>query len=246
MSFVLLDPEIIAGPLRLTTTSNETSLEMEADGLDSTVFGLNGWKRIKAGLKMSAVDSSGFWDPAPLEAGALGPDADLWGRFATALPFIISPSGGDLATAYIVPAVRTSLSFLGKVGEITPYSAKALGDGAAARGALIHPVTTVETTSGTGSTFILGTIPEGRKLYVSIHVLSLGGTSPQLTVDVERDDNAGFTTSTAVASLGPVGVPTAALTTVAGPITPDDRYRASWTLTGTAPTARFAVAVGST
>lgn len=49
-----------------------------------------------------------------------------------------------------------------------------------------------------------------------------------------------------MATLGPVSAPTSSLTVVAGPITPDDRYRVTWTLTGTTPTARFAVAVGIT
>jgi len=245
-AFVLLDAEVIAGPLRLTTVSNETSLEAEAAELDCTVFGQDGWRSKAAGLKESVFESSGFWDSTPPETGALAPDTELWGQLGTAVPIVVSPTGTDLDVAYIVPTVRGSISILGEIGELTPYSSKALGDGAIARGALLHTPDVVESGGGTGSTFILGTVPAGRSILASIHALALDGTSPQLTVTVERDDNAGFASATTVATLGPVGAATAQLTTVAGPITPDDRYRVTWTLTGTTPTARFAVALGMT
>jgi hypothetical protein len=120
------------------------------------------------------------------------------------------------------------------------------GDGILARGQLIHPANVVRSAGGTGSTAILGTVPAGRSLFVSFHVLSMGGTTPALTLTVQRDDNAGFTSPTTVAILGPVSTAQAVLSVVAGAITPDDRYRLVWTLTGTTPTARFGVAVGTT
>lgn len=245
-ALVLLDAEIIAGPLRLTTTSNETSVEFEADELDTTVFGLGGWRRKKSGLKSGDVESSGFWDSTASEVGALSPDAELWGQLGGSVPVIVSPTGEDLGVAYIVPTRRGDISMLGQVGEVAPYSSAMRGNGAAARGGLVHPPSVTRSASGVGSTLILGTVPEGRSVLASIHVLSLSGTSPQISITVERDDNAGFASATTVATLASVTTPSALLTEVEGPITPDDRYRVSWTISGTAPVARFAVAVGIT
>ena len=245
-TLVLLDAEVIAGPLRLTTVSNETSLELEADEIDTTVFGLGGWRRKASGLRSSMVESSGFWETAPQEAGALSPDAQLWSQLAQAVPVIVSPTGANLGVAYIVPTHRGTISMLGKVGEAAPYSSAMRGNGATARGALLKSPASTEGTSGTGSTLVLGTVPAGRSVLASIHVLSLAGAGAQVTVDIERDDNAGFTSATTIATLGPTSVPAAGLTVLAGPVTPDDRYRAVWTISGTAPVVRFAAAVGTT
>jgi hypothetical protein len=249
-AFALLDAEILAGPLRMGTVSNQVSVGLEADQLDVTVFTSGGWSQSIAGLRDATVETSGFFDAAAPETGALGPDAELWaGLGGGQMPVTISPNGADLSTAYIVPTRRGEVTLYGKVGEVAPFASTMWGDGAVARGQLIHPANVIRSAGGTGSTAVLGTIPAGRFLLVAVHVLTITGTTPALTITVQRDDNAGFTSPTTVATMGPVSAPsssTASLTPVPGPITPDDRYRVTWTLTGTTPTARFAVAVGIT
>lgn len=243
-ALVLLDAEVIAGPLRLTTVSNEVTMDIEAEELDTTVFGLGGWKRKKAGLKTGTIESQGFWDTGTQYEGALGVDAELWGQHGSEVPVIVSPTGNDLAVAYIANTVRGNIAMWDKVGTVAPYSSSMRVSGLVARGAMLHRASTTETVTGTGSAFVLGTVAADEKLYLSLNALAIAGTSPQLTIVVERDDNAGFASPTTVATLGPVAVPTAELTVVVGPVTPDDHYRARWTLSGTGPSARFAVAVG--
>lgn len=246
-ALVLLDAEILAGPLRLGGVSNEVKLDLSAKELDKTVFTSGGWSESAAGLKMAEIESSGFMNPDPIETGAVNPDLQMWSELGGAqLPVTICPTAADLSVAYIVPTRRGKVDLFGKVGELAPFGSSMWGDGAAARGQLIHPATVTRTAGGTGSTAILGTVPTGRSLLVAIHVLAVTGTTPALTLTVQRDDNAGFTSATTVATLGPVSTATAQLSTIAGPITPDDRYRVTWTLTGTTPNARFAVAVGLT
>lgn len=246
-ALALIDAEIVAGPLRLGGQANEVKLDMSAKELDATVFTSGGWTEVAAGLKMAEIEASGYMNPAPLETGALSPDAQMWNELGGAqVPVTICPTAADLSVAYIVPTRRGKISLFGKVGELAPFGSTMWGDGAAARGQLIHPANVVRSAGGTGSTAVLGTVPAGRSLLAAIHVLAVTGTGPALTITVQRDDNAGFTTPTTVATLGPISAPTAQLTTVVGPITPDDRYRVTWTLTGTTPTARFAVAVGTT
>lgn len=243
----LLDAEIIAGPLRLGTVANQVQLGLEADQLDTTVFTSGGWMSSIAGLRDSTIEVSGFFDASPPETGALGPDAQLWSELGGAqLPVTICPAAADLSVAYIVPTKRGDITLFGKIGEVAPFASSMWGDGQVARGQLIHPANVVRSAGGTGSTSVLGTVPTGKSVVAAIHVLTVTGTTPALTLTVQRDDNAGFTTPVTVATLGPVSAPTSSLTVVAGPITPDDRYRVTWTLTGTTPTARFAVAVGIT
>ena len=243
----LIDAEILAGPIRLGGQSNEVALKLEAQALPQTVFTSAGWEEVGAGLKKADIEASGYMNPAPIETGAVSPDLQMWSELGGAqVPVTICPTAADLSVAYIVPTRRGKISLFGKVGELAPFGSTMWGDGAAARGQLIHPANVVRSAGGTGSTAVLGTIPTGKSLLVSMHVLTVTGTGPALTLTVQRDDNAGFTSPTTVATVGPVSAPTASLTVVAGPITPDDRYRVTWTLTGTTPTARFAVAVGTT
>lgn len=247
-TLALLDSEILAGPLRVGGVANQVSLEMNVDDLDVTTFTASGWRASAAGLRTAMVETSGFYDASPPETGALAPDTQIWSEVggAAQVPVTICPTGADLSVAYIVPTRRGSVQLFGKIGDVAPFASSMWGDGAVARGQLIHPANVTRTTSGTGSTSILGTITTGRTLYVAIHVLTVAGTSPALTLTVQRDDNVGFSSPATVATVGPVSAPTASLTTVAGPITPDDRYRVTWTLTGTTPSARFAVSVGVT
>lgn len=246
-SLALMDAEILAGPLRLGGQANEVNLDLSAKELDATVFTSGGWAEVAAGLKMAEIEASGYMNPSPIETGAVSPDLQMWSELGGAqLPVTVCPTAADLATAYIVPTRRGKISLFGKIGELAPFGTTMWGDGAAARGQLIHPANVVRSAGGTGSTAVLGTVPAGRSLLAAIHVLAVTGTGPALTITVQRDDNAGFTTPTTVTTLGPTAVPASALVPVAGPVTPDDRYRITWTLTGTTPTARFAVAVGIT
>jgi hypothetical protein len=246
-ALVMLDAEVLAGPVRLSGVTNEVNLDLEADEKDVTVWTSGGWTAAVPGLRKAMVDVSGFFDASPPETGALTPDAELFNtQFAGAqVPVTTAATSADLSTAYIFPGMRGSLSLFGKIGEVAPFSSKVSGQGLVARGQLIHPATVLRTAGGTGSTAILGTIPAGKTLLTAIHVVTVSGTSPQLTVTIQRDDNAGFSSPTTVTTNGPISAPQAFFFAVPGPI-PDDRYRVTWTLTGTTPTARFAVAVGVT
>lgn len=245
-AFVLVDAEVVVGPLRLTTTSNEVKLDLNAEVKDATTYGSSGWRVNKAGLRQGSVECMGFMDTEPPEAGALAQEAELWGGLGGAQQAaVVTPTAADGSVAYIMGVRRGSLKLFDKIGEVAPFVAGIWGDGQVARGALIHPATVLRTGAGTGAGAIVGAVPAGRQLLVAMNVVTLGGTTPALTLTVQRDDNVGFTTPTTVATLGPVSVPTASLVAVAGAIT-DDRYRVTWTLTGTTPTARFVVAVGIT
>lgn len=247
-TLALTDVEILAGPLWLTPRTNEVDLTMEAVELDSTTFNSAGWEEKIIGLRKLMASTAGHYDASPIETGALNFDSELFSELTggAQYPLTIGPTKTDGGVVYVGGFKRGSLTVGGQVGDILPISSDMWGDGVAGRGALIHPANVLRTAGGTGTGVQLGTVPAGRSLLVAIHVVAVSGTTPALTITVQRDDNAGFTTPTTVTTLGPTAVPTSALTVVAGPITPDDRYRITWTLTGTTPSARFAVAVAQT
>lgn len=245
--FALTDAEILAGPLRLTGRSNEVDLTLEAAELDVTTFDSSGWTELLGGIRMAKASTAGLYDAGPVESGALNFDSELFSELGgSQYPLTICPTKTDGGVAYIGGFKRGALTLLGDVGEVAPYGSDMWGDGVWARGALIHPANVLRTSSSTGTASVLGTIATGRSLVAAIHILAVTGTTPQVTVTIQRDDNGGFSSATTVATLGPVSAPSSSLTVVAGPITPDDRYRVSYTLSGTNPSARFAAAVGVT
>ena len=78
----------------------------------------------------------------------------------------------------------------------------------------------------------------------ALHVLSVAGTStPTLTVIVQSDDNAGFTTPTTRISFTAATAVGAQWGSVAGALT-DDYWRISYTISGTNPVFAFAVSAG--
>jgi hypothetical protein len=239
----LLDVEVITGPLRLTCVSNQASISTSVEELDAPVYCSGGWRSVVGGLADFSVDVSGFLDTSPAEAGALTPDAEQFARLgSTAQPLIVAPSQADGSVAYLGASTEGDLSIFGQIGELAPMSASWWGESRLARGRLLVGPTQ-RTAGGTSATQILGTIPAGRNLVAVIAATSVPATNT-LTVTIQRDDNAGFTSPTTVLALGPITAAQASSIVIPGPITPDDRYRVVWTLTGTALASRFAAAVG--
>jgi hypothetical protein len=249
-AIALLDAEILVGAIRMGWTSNKVQLEPKHEALDATVYASGGAKAYLAGLRETMCKVEGFYDSTPPETGALATDSEQFSQLGGAqVPVTVTPQGAALGTAYIFGARKTTMGLFGKVGDLHPFDTDLWGDGQIARGSLLHAANITETTSGTSGTAILGTVATGRNLFVSIHAVTLSGTTPSLTVTVQRDDNAPFSSPVTVATLGPISsivssAVSSSLTIVPGPITPDDRYRVTWTLTGTTPVARFGVAVG--
>lgn len=238
------DVEVLAGPYRLTGRSNMVDFELQSTQLDVTNFDSDGWTESIGGLARMASSVDGHYDADALETGALTLDSQLFSELAGAqLPLTIAPTKADGSTAYVAGTKRGSLKVFGQIGDVAPFSSDMWGDGLVGRGNLLHPANTTETAGGTGTGRQLGAAVSGQSVLVGIHVTALSGTSPSLDITVESDDNSGFTTAATVHNTGAITTPTGTLVVVGGPVT-DDWYRVTWTLGGTSPVARFAVAVG--
>lgn len=240
------DAEIVAGPYRLTGRSNSVDLELQAAELDCTNFDSGGWMEMIAGIKSASCSVDGFYDAAALETGALTLDQQAFSEIgASAAPLTIAPTKAENSVAYVTGYTRGRLTMFGNVGDVAPISSDMWGDTEVGRGYLLHPANTTETGNGNGTGVQLGAAAAGQSLVITVHTTAISGTSPSLDITVQRDDNSGFTTATTVLNTGAITTASSSLTVVAGPIT-DDWYRVTWTLTGTSPVARFAVAVGLT
>lgn len=239
-----VDAEILAGPYRLTGRSNAVDFELTSTKLDVTNFDSDGWMESIGGLSTMASSVDGHYDAAALETGALALDEQLFSELAgPQLPLTIAPTKADGSVAYVAGTKRGSLSLFGAIGDVAPFSSDMWGDGVVGRGNLLHPANTTETASGSGTGRQLGAAASGQTLLICIHVTALSGTSPTIDLTVQSDDNSGFATPATVHNTGTISAATGTLVTAVGPIT-DDWYRVIWTLGGTSPVARFAVAVG--
>ena len=165
-AFALLDVDIIAGAVRLSTVLNEVTATVDADALDSTVFASNGWRSFIGGLANTTVDVKGFMDSTAFEAGALGVDGEVYANQfggTVQVPLTVAQTTVDLAPCYVMAARDEAHEVFGKIGDLAPFAARYMGDGKVARGQILHRSSVLETVSGTGSTATLGTIPGARR-----------------------------------------------------------------------------------
>lgn len=244
---VLLNTRIFAAGADLTSRSNKVELSVEIEDKDATSFRAvddpqAGWKELLGGLASTSITASGQW-----EAGDLGKVDDMaWANATGRTPPVwtvcpLSAAVGELA--YNSQGLITSYKIGEGVGEVAPWEAQAKGTAMCGRGQMAHPPGTARTATGTGTGLNLGALAAGQRLLASLHVLSVAGTTPSLTVRVESDaDNtwaspttqATFTAATAVGGQSAL---------VSGPIT-DAWWRVAWTITGTTPSFLFAAALG--
>jgi hypothetical protein len=102
---------------------------------------------------------------------------------------------------------------------------------------------TARTATGTGTSVQLGAVSSTQRLYVALHVFSVSGTTPSLTVAIQSDNATGFPSASTVTTLTAATAIGSQITRVAGPIT-DDWFRVSYTISGTDPSFLFAVTAG--
>jgi hypothetical protein len=204
------------GPYDFTGDSNKAELQVDVEALDATVFAGSGWRSMVGGLKSSAFDMAGFWQSAVSQA--VDPEAfALLGAADKVLTFGPSQVEGD--PAFMMFALESSYKIGGEAGALMPFELGAVGeDGTGTvRGRLTKARGNVSATGAIGTGQNLGAVSATQGVYCTIHVFSPGTT---ITLQLQSDDNAGFTTPTTIATIGPI---TAAggtwVTKVPGPLT---------------------------
>ncbi len=225
---VLTDCKVLLGGYNLSGFSNSLTLDYGAELLDDTVFGTNGTRSSKPGMKTFTFTGGGFWDSAI--------DAPLNTRIGASREVMSFAERGTTEgdRAFTVRAVNGKYNPLsGEVGALLPFEIDAMSaNSPLVRGVLLATGSKATTGNGTGVNFTTP-LAAGQKAYSALHVTAIAATS--IIVTVESDDNVGFSspvtrlTHTTFLGAGAVGADWQEL---AGPIATDTYWRSKWTIVG--------------
>lgn len=240
---ILTDCRLFVGGADLSGQSNSLEITDEFEDKDVTNWRSGGAHELLAGLEQPKLTAEGQWeagDPSKI-------DDAMWASRRTVEAWTASPSATSDTTvgglAYVVAGLRTSAALLGQVGDVAPWKASASGSGPMGRGVFLHPSGTARTATGNGTAVQLGAVPDGRQLRVNLHILSVAGTTPLITVKLDSDSGSGFSSPIERAAFAQKGVTGDQSIVVDGPIT-DDWWRINWTVSGAGPSFLFLVAAG--
>ncbi|NUS74872.1 MAG: hypothetical protein HOV70_01560 [Streptomyces sp.] len=239
---VLTNVRAFAVGVDLTGNSNKIELSAEVEPKNATNYASQGWGEVMGGLASSELSGEGQWeagDPSKVD------DAS-WSQLGGVGPWSVSANNaaavGDLA--YLVNAMRSAYKLGEAVGEIAPWTGTAKGSWPVARGQFAHPPGTARTATGTGTGLNLGAVAAGRRLYATLHVLSVAGTTPSITARVESSvDNTFGAPTTRLTFSAATAIGGQVLRTDGTAIT-DTWWRMAWTISGTTPSFLFAAALG--
>ncbi|MFJ4785510.1 hypothetical protein [Streptomyces sp. NPDC088794] len=239
---VLTNVRCFAGGVDLTGNSNKIELSSEVEAKESTNYGSQAYKEFVGGLASAEISGEGQWEAAD----ATKVDDASWAQLGGVGPWSISANTsaavGDLA--YFTQALRSDYKLFGEVGEVAPWTGTAKSAWPLVRGQFAHPPGTARTATGVGTGLQIGAVALNKRMYASLHVLSVAGTTPSITARVESSvDNtfASPTTRLTFAAANAVGGQT--LRTAGTAIT-DTWWRVAWTISGTTPSFLFAAALG--
>lgn len=239
--FVLLNSRIFASAADLTGHSNQIELSTEIEEKNVTNFKSEGWTESIGGLASTSITGGGQWeagDPGLVDNESW---ADLAGR--TIHPWTVCPRSAAVGElSWFTRVLRSSYKIGDTVGEVAPWEASASGTSPLLRGTSAHPPGTAETADGAGDGLELGEVADGQRIYAALHVLSVSGSSPSLTVEVESDvDNTWSNPATQISFDAATAVG-GQFASAMGPIT-DTWWRVTWTITGTDPSFLFLAAL---
>lgn len=223
--------------MRLRALARSVDLQLERDAVEQTTFGATAVVNV-AGLRNLTLN-------ATLLADAIQGQSPPAPQSATA--FLVSV-GGDAETdgsaVYSFVGRLTALSWGGAPGDaLEPQISLAAEVAAGGRGLILAP-DAARTASGAGTGRQFGALASGARLLAGVHVFSVSGTSPSLTVTLQSDDASDFPSPVARATLGPLTSAGAAWAVVDGPVS-DDWWRVSWTISGTSPSIQFAAVIAA-
>lgn len=246
--FVLLNSRLFVAGADFTGNSNKLELDATVEEKETTAFAPTGdvWKELLGGIRSTTLQGSGQWEADDLALGKV--DDTNWGNLGAVVGHTMCPATAAVSSlAYLSAFLKSQYTLGGALGDVAPWQANASGSWPLVRGTVAHDPGTARTASGTGTSIQLTAsapgVPAGKQLYANLHVLSVAGTTPSLTVAIQTDDNTSFTSPATAMTFGAFTAKGGQSLRVAGPVT-DNFVRASWTISGTAPSFLFLVSVG--
>lgn len=238
---VLMDARIYLESADLTGWGNKIELMPSATDEDITNFASGGWKQRTGGEKDLDANVEGFWEALDVTR----PDDMFWANLGSnQVALTVAPTLGTAGSLAYVSKVQVMDYKPGAaVGKVLAWTSSLKGNSALANGLILHPQGTARTTTGTGTGFQLGAVLGTQRIYANLHVLSVSGTTPSITVSLQSSvDNTFSSPTTRLTFLADTAVDGQALNAL-GAIT-DPWWRVAWTISGTSPSFLFAVAAG--
>ncbi|MEU7399737.1 hypothetical protein [Streptomyces sp. NPDC044948] len=239
---VLTNVRCFAVGLDLTSASNKIELTTGVEEKPTTNYGSEGWGEVVGGLASAEIAGEGQW-----EAGdeTLVDDA-TWDQLGGVGPWSISANNSSAvgSLAYFTRAMRADYTLLGEVGEVAPWTSTAKSSWPLVRGQFAHPPGTARTATGNGTALQLGAVLTRKRVYASLHVLSVAGTTPSLTVRVESAPDDTFAAPTTRATFDAATEAGGQIVRTDGTAITDTWWRLAWDITGDAPSFLFAAAFG--
>lgn len=116
---VLTDVTVSINGTALSTSVSKAELSIEADDVETTAFGGNGWRTRVGGLKAANVSLTFMQDYA---AGAV--DATLWPLLNTIGTVVITPAGTAVSAtnpSFTFNCLINSLTEGGQVGDLSTF-----------------------------------------------------------------------------------------------------------------------------
>lgn len=232
MAVAVVSPKILVGSYNWTSNASQAEVGADVATQDVTTFefAANGFTNAVPGLKAFVFNSSGYNDNA---VGAL----DEWLRSNYGTRRVVSVAlTGETTTAPAVVAngllggYRTVNASVGGV----PTTVGTVSDGVFAEGQVTTVSTSTLTATANSTPVNIGAVAAGRSIYAAIHVVSVTGTTPSLTAQIQSSTTSGG----AYTNRGTAG---SALTaagdqwlSAAGAFT-DTWWRIAYTISGTTP-----------
>lgn len=239
--FTLQNVRPFAAGADLTSRSNRFEISMEAESKDATSFAPSGsvWHEEMSGIRTVTVNGAGQW-----EAGDVSMvDDSSFVNLGATIPLTLCPqTAADGSLAYLTAFNRTAYSLGGAVGDVVPWSGNWVGNWPLARGAVVA-TPTARTATGSGSVFTLPAVLAGQYLVGTMHMMSVAGTTPAMTLTIQSSAVVGMTSPTTRLTFNSQTAIGGQVFRIAGPIT-DTFYRANWTISGTTPSLLFLSAIG--
>jgi hypothetical protein len=222
-----------------TANADDISAKASQPPLDGTTFrdiaGNGGWEVVGgSGARKGSVRIAGFWSAAATPTV----DAEALGQLGVERVITCGRKETEGEPCLMLQAGAFGYEAFGKYGELAPFAldASVTDSVGLVRGWLAKAMGDVSATGALGTAKQGGAVSATQYLYATLHLIGTAGTT--ITVVVESDDNAGFTSATTRATFGPLtAVGGTWATRVAGAIA--DTY---WRMRVTAITGTWSVA----
>jgi hypothetical protein len=221
----------------LQVGANRVDINGTAAAVDATCFADTSRSKL-LDTPEAAISAAGYTEDSFAKALY-----DLWGDENLAFTTALTKTVG--ARAFVASVQNGNFNVGAQRGNVAQFTlACAVGPGGFGQGVLLHVGNGIAAT-GTGAIQTLRGISANMRAVASLHVTSVGGTTPSVTARVESAPTVAFAAPVTRATFTAVtAVPGSGQTQlILGPVT-DIYWRAAWTISGTSPLFNLSIALG--